>query len=185
MTTETRTGSSLFHLLSDPGDEFAWERFVRRHQSRIRKWCRRWGSQDAEADDISQMILCKLLEQLKSFRYDPDRGKFRSWLKTITRNTWLNLRKQPQFIHLEEAACHDWERVLQETWQRELFQEALARVQPQVEEDTWRIFELYVLEDRPANEISKLTGKSVPSVYMAKYRVAKKLSTEIALLGGG
>jgi RNA polymerase sigma factor (sigma-70 family) len=130
------------------------------------------------------MILCKLLEELKSFQYDFRRGKFRSWLKTVTRNTWLNVRKQRPLLHLEEVACNDWENVLQDAWDQELFHEALSRVKPQVEEETWRAFEMYVLENQSLEEVSRITGKSVPSIYMAKYRVTKRLCSEIAKLGG-
>jgi RNA polymerase sigma-70 factor (ECF subfamily) len=182
VTTDTRTGSSLFNVLADPNDQSAWERFVYRHQARIRKWCRLWGSQEADAEDISQMILCKLLEQLKAFRYDPRRGTFRAWLKTVTRNTWLNLRRQPRPIHLDDAAWAEWEKLHEETCERELFQEALARIQTQVEIDTWRVFELYVLEGRSPADVSRQTGKSVPAIYMVRYRVARKLADEIAKL---
>ncbi len=184
MSSETRTGSTLFGLLEDPVDEVAWERFVRRHQARIHRWCLQWGSQEADAEDLCQVIFCKLMEQLKAFRYDPQRGKFRSWLKTVTRNTWLNLRSEPRAMHLYDRACEDCEQMLQEVWERELFDEGLARVMPLVDRETWRIFELYALEGNKPDEVASLTGRTVPAVYMVKYRLTKMLTAEIASLSG-
>ena len=185
MTDETRTVSSLFRLMADPNDVFAWERLVARHQERIQGWCRRWGAQAADAEDISQMILCKLLEQISSFQYDPSKGKFRSWLKTIARNTWLNVRQRPQLALLTEESCEDYVDLFQEIWERELFHEALSRVSPLLDEQTWRTFELYVLEGRTAEEVSRLTGKSKSAIYMVKYRVTSMLTGEIERLNGG
>lgn len=184
MSTETRTGSTLFGLLENPIDEVAWGRFVDRHQGRIRQWCIQWGSQDADADDLCQVIFCKLMQQLKAFRYDPQRGKFRSWLKTVTRNTWLNLRKEPRAMQLYDQACEDCERMLREIWERELFDEAVSRVMRKVDRETWRVFELYVLEDRHSKEVATMTRKSIPAIYMAKYRVGKLLTEEIRTLAG-
>jgi DNA-directed RNA polymerase specialized sigma24 family protein len=87
-------------------------------------------------------------------------------------------------LSLDEAALAHWEAIHEETCEQELFHEALARIQTQLDCDTWRIFELYVLEDRSPADVSRQTGKSVPAIYMVKYRVTRKLAAEIAVLGG-
>ena len=57
--------------LADVG---AWDRFVERDQPMIRAWCLRWGAQAADADDVAQEVLTRLVTAMKTFRYDPERS---------------------------------------------------------------------------------------------------------------
>ncbi len=68
-----------------PHDEAAWARFVELYGSKIRGWCRRWGLQEADAEDVTQDVLLRLAQKLGTFHYDPSRS-FRGWLRTVTRN---------------------------------------------------------------------------------------------------
>ena len=65
------------------GDPRAWEEFVEIYGPNILRWCKR-HLQEADADDASQDVLIKLSKAIKTFNYDPQRGKFRGWLKTVT-----------------------------------------------------------------------------------------------------
>ena len=40
-----------------PNDEVAWARFVGVYGSKIRGWCRRWGLQAADTEDVTQDVL--------------------------------------------------------------------------------------------------------------------------------
>ena len=68
-----------------PNDEVAWARFVDLYGVRIRGWCRRWGLQEADSDDVTQNVLLRLAQKLGAFHYDPSRS-FRGWLRTVTQN---------------------------------------------------------------------------------------------------
>ncbi len=68
-----------------PSDEAAWARFVGLYGSRIQGWCRRWGLQEADSEDVTQDVLLRLAQKLGTFHYDPTRS-FRGWLKTVTLN---------------------------------------------------------------------------------------------------
>ena len=68
-----------------PNDEVAWARFVDLYGFRIRGWCRRWGLQEADSDDVTQNVLLRLAQKLGAFHYDPSRS-FRGWLRTVTQN---------------------------------------------------------------------------------------------------
>jgi DNA-directed RNA polymerase specialized sigma24 family protein len=48
-------------------------------------------------------------------------------------------------------------------------------VRQSVQPQTWRMFELAVLESRPANEVAQLLDVPSPNVRMAKARVMKQL----------
>src|SRR5262245_9461101 len=79
--------SILMALRSDPGDQVAWNAFVDRYGPQIHAWCRRWKLQEADAQDVTQMVLVKLVRHLPNFTYDPSRS-FRGWLRTLTAHSW-------------------------------------------------------------------------------------------------
>ena len=49
-----------------PNDQVAWARFVGLYGSRIRGWCRRWGLQEADSEDVTQDVLLRLARKLKA-----------------------------------------------------------------------------------------------------------------------
>ncbi len=69
----------------NPNDQVAWARFVGLYGSRIRGWCRQWGLQAADSEDVTQDVLLRLAQKLRTFQYDPSRS-FRGWLRTVTHN---------------------------------------------------------------------------------------------------
>ena len=77
----------LGRLALFPLDQAAWEEFVKRYGPSVLGWCRRWGAQEADALDISQVVLARLAVQMRHFAYDPS-GSFRSWLRTVALNAW-------------------------------------------------------------------------------------------------
>jgi RNA polymerase sigma-70 factor (ECF subfamily) len=72
----------LARLRNDPSNEAAWDEFVEHYGRHIYRWCRQWGLQDADAEDVAQEILLKLARKLRDFAYDP-KSSFRGWLKTV------------------------------------------------------------------------------------------------------
>ena len=49
-------------------DEAAWREFVNLYGSSIYKWCRRWGLQDADAQESTQEVLLKLVGAMQGIR---------------------------------------------------------------------------------------------------------------------
>ena len=50
----------LDRLRRDPKDQAAWSEFVARYGPRILQWCRGWGLQESDAQDVTQDVLLKL-----------------------------------------------------------------------------------------------------------------------------
>jgi RNA polymerase sigma factor (sigma-70 family) len=187
MITDPRTGSCVFGLLAEPKHPQLWERFVVRYRPLIYNWCRSWGGQDSDADDLCQTVLCKLLEAFQTFRFHPERGRFRSWLKTVARNAWINIRNtEPIGIggsgDLDQPR-NDWETTIGKIADRELFEEAICRVQPRFEDNSWKVVQ-GCLNGDSAEENARLTGKTISAVYMIKSRFIKLMKAEIASLNG-
>jgi RNA polymerase sigma-70 factor (ECF subfamily) len=193
-TPGSRTRVTLLDRLShDPTDEDAWCEFVRLYGARIQGWCRRWGLQPADAQDVTQQVLLQLAEQMRTFAYDPSRS-FRRWLKTVTRNAWIGWVRSRERRFLvsgddevlglldQVPAREDLLQRLEEQYDCELLAQACGRVRLRVEPHTWDAFRLTALEGLPGGEAARCIGLSVTSVYVAKHRVEKMLRDEVQKL---
>src|SRR3954453_20425434 len=86
----------LTRLRHDPFDQAGWDEFVERYGRLIYRWCRQWKLQDADAEDLTQIILVKLTQKLRAFTYDPSRS-FRGWLKTVAHHAWRDFEDNRRY----------------------------------------------------------------------------------------
>src|SRR3954468_22632359 len=85
-----QTSASLLDRLQNaPPDQAAWDEFVRRYAPLIYAWCRHWKLQDADAEDVTQVVLVKLADKMRTFIYQPGR-RFRGYLKTLAHYAWCD-----------------------------------------------------------------------------------------------
>ncbi len=182
----------MMRVGQSPADHDAWGRFVERYQPMIRAWCLKWGAQAADADDVAQEVLTKLVTAMKTFRYDPDRS-FRAWLKTVTQNAWTDLVKSQRLraaggpgriltIADSHDALVDLEQQMVEALDRELFELAMHRVEKRVKPTTWQAFRRTVIDNRPGPEVARELGMQVAHVFVAKHRVQQMLEQEVRSL---
>jgi len=192
----TTRASLLLRLQQGPPDQLGWDEFVERYGRHIYRWCRQWHLQDADAEDVSQIILLKLSQKLRVFSYDPSRS-FRSWLKTVAHHAWQDFersRAHAQFTAGEGqvrellrsvAARDDLVERLAEAFDLELLEAAKVRVRLRVAPHTWQAFHLGVVENQPLAEVAAKLHISVAMVYVAKSKVQKMLQQEIRNLEKG
>jgi len=185
----------LGRLRRDPSNQAAWSEFVDLYGPKIMGWCQRWNLQEADAQDVTQNVLCKLAEKLRDFTYDPQ-GSFRAWLKTVALHAcsdFMESRNKPglgsgdsqvgQFLNNTEARA-DLVKHLEQEFDRELLQEAMHRVRLRVAPQTWQAFLLTAVEGLAGAEAAERIPMQVAQVYVAKRRVQKMLQEEVAKLEG-
>lgn len=188
----SRTSASLLGRLGgDPNDAAAWDDFVRRYAPKVRQWCRNWRLQEADAEDVSQNVLLAVARQIRTFRYDPGRS-FRGWLKTVARAAWadwLEWQARPGrgsgdgYAALAGiAARDDLVKRLEDEFDRELLDAAIARVRLRVEPQTWEAFRLQALEGLSGARTAEQLGLKVGLVFVAKGRVQKLIQQELQAL---
>ena len=182
----------LARLRHDPSNEAAWDEFIEHYGRHIYRWCRQWGLQDADAEDVTQEILLKLARKLRDFRYDPN-FSFRGWLKTVAHHAWRD------FVDSERrkraaADDHTWERLqsiearedlmkrLEEAFDYELLEAAKVQVRLRVAPHTWEAFRQMAIEGLPAADVASNVHMQVAMVYVAKSKVQKMLQEEIRKL---
>jgi RNA polymerase sigma-70 factor (ECF subfamily) len=190
---ESRTRASLLaRLRQAPADQVAWGEFVERYGRKIYGWCRHWGLQEADAQDVAQDVLVRLAGKMRGFDYDPARS-FRAWLKTLARHAlsdFCDSRRRieaaggSQVVEQLQSieAREDLVQQLEEEFDREVLEEAVARVQARVTPKSWRVFEMTAHEGRSGAETAAALGMTVAAVFVAKGRVQKLLQEEVRRL---
>jgi RNA polymerase sigma-70 factor (ECF subfamily) len=190
-SSHERTSTSLLcRLGGNPNDASAWEQFVQRYGAKILSWCRHWGLQAADAEDVSQAVLLRVARQMRNFRYDPARS-FRAWLKSIAHGAWcdwLDEQKRPgkgsgdSAVHerlLTVEARDDLAQMLEEEYDQELLEAAKVRVQLRVAPQTWQAFCLLALEGLSGAQAAERLSMQVGAVFVAKSKVLKMLKEEM------
>jgi RNA polymerase sigma-70 factor (ECF subfamily) len=191
---DSRTRVSLLdRMCQDPGDQATWNEFVARYGPKIYGWCRHWGLQEADAQDVTQSVLLQLSTKMRRFAYDPSR-RFRSWLKTITQHAWSDFLSDRQRVptttcdtQTMEAlgtveARQDLETCLEEAFDLELLELATRRVRQRIEARTWEAFRLTALDGVSGADAARRLGMNVAAVFKAKSNVKKQLQEEIRQL---
>jgi len=185
--------SLLFRLRQEPDSQAAWAEFVERYGRMIYAWCRRWNLQPADAEDVTQMVLLKLVAHLRTFVYDPTQ-RFRGLLKTITHHAWRDFvdgqgravrGSGDSAVHasLQSVASRDdLVARMEQAFDQDLLTLAQERVRARVEPQTWEAFRLTALEGRSGQEAADLLGMRRGTVFQAKSKVQKSLREEIQRL---
>ncbi len=193
-STASRTRATLLgRLRACPTDQAAWSEFVAVYGPKIHDWCRGWNLQEADACDVTQDVLMKLAKLMNSFDYDPSRS-FRAWLKTVTHHAWRDFVDSRKAQNMGVGGSHnlavlqtvgageDLERRLEDEFDYELLEEARRCVQRRVASQTWEAFRLMTESSLSAREIAARVGMQVAMVYVAKSKVQRMLTEEIANL---
>jgi RNA polymerase sigma factor (sigma-70 family) len=191
---DARTSPSLLgRLRQAPADQAAWNQCVERYGVAIYSWCRHRRLQEADARDVTQDVLLKLSRKMHTFAYDPSRS-FRGWLKTLTHHAWRDFvdgRKPDgagsgdsrvvELLHTVEAR-DDLARQLEEEFDRELLEMAMARVRLRVQPRTWDAFRLTAVERHSGAEAAAQLHMKVATVFVARSKVQKMLQEEVQRL---
>jgi RNA polymerase sigma factor (sigma-70 family) len=183
----TRTDTVLLGDVRDPRNHAAWEKFIARYGPMIRGWCRQWFPR--EADDKAYDVFSELIFRMINFEYDPSKGRFRGWLKTVTHNLMAKLKRDqwPQFNDdhdpLESLeATEDLTARLAAEFDLELLEIAKERVRGRVQAHTWTAYVETAEERREPAEVARELGMRVGTVFQAKHSVITLLRREIESL---
>jgi RNA polymerase sigma factor (sigma-70 family) len=192
---DSQTHRTLLERLAQSGREnqAAWSEFVDRYGRKIYGWCLRWRLQDADAQDVTQIVLLKLAQRMKDFTYDPRRS-FRAWLKTVTHHAWQDYVDSRQTITLSPGgdqatdvldsitARDDLSRELEGLFDLELLETAMQRIRLRAAPHTWTAFSMTAVEGIPAPEVARRLGMKIARVYAARSTIQQRLQEECRLL---
>jgi RNA polymerase sigma-70 factor (ECF subfamily) len=182
------TRPSLLVRLRDVADADAWQTFVTTYAPLVYSACRKHGLQDADAADLAQEVLTQVVRSMRTFEYQPERGRFRDWLWIVTRHriARFEARRRHEVVTAGAEALVQTAGEPDPAWvadfNAQVLRVALQRIRPHFEAITWDAFEGTWRDDRPAPEVAAATGLPIDSVYAAKSRILKRLREEILIL---
>lgn len=191
---ETTSVTLIGRLRDQPADGTAWQEFTERYRPRIYSHCLACGLQGADAEDVTQSVLLRLVAKMPEFSYDPTQS-FRAWLRAVTRNILSDFLAERQRLQgsgdsaivrvLDNLEAREGlARELEAEFDRELLDEALKRARPRVPDEQWEAFRLTALEGHSGAEAAAQLGMLVATVYTAKSKVQKLVREEIRRLEG-
>jgi RNA polymerase sigma-70 factor (ECF subfamily) len=189
-----QTRASLLVQVRDGANEGAWREFVGLYGPVVYGFARKRGLQDADAADLMQEVMRSISSTIGRLDYDRNRGTFRGWLFTVTRNKVFNFlaarrnraqgaggttaNRMLETTPDEDDGSQAWET----EYQRRLASVAMERVKGEFQENTWRAFWLAAVEGLPAAEVAKRVGLSPGAIYVAKSRVLARIREEVESL---
>ncbi|MGH7139427.1 MAG: RNA polymerase sigma factor [Pirellulales bacterium] len=185
------TRASLLIQLRDGTNHVAWQEFVRLYGPVVYGFARNRGLQDADAADLVQDVMRSVMQAIGRLDYDRQRGTFRGWLFTITRNKVFNFlsarRIRPQAsgdsgtnrLLANQPESSDGSDEWELEYLRRLASLAMERVKGEFQENTWRAFWLTAVDGLAAAEAARQVGISAGAVYVAKSRVLARLKEEV------
>ena len=195
--SDDRTSPTLLgRLRQGVDDPAAWSEFVDRYGTVVYRWCRKWGLQDVDAEDVTQNVLLDLGRQMRTFEYRAG-GRFRGFLRTVARRAWCDFldtrRRHPAgsgdtaVVQLLSGipAADELVDGLDAECERELLAAAMAVVKLRVEPKTWEAFHRTAVEGLGGAAVAAALRMPVASVYQAKSRVQKLLQDEVERLDAG
>lgn len=140
-------------------------------------------------EDVRQDVLLSLSKAMPNFEYDPAKGLFRSYLKTVVmRAISRRMCQNTAPVTLSavgepagRAGAEDEDAAWEEEWRQYHFRRAMSTIENEFGEKDRQAFSLYALAGRDAAGVARDLAMSVDSVYQAKSRIMKRLAT---LIGG-
>lgn len=174
------THISLLQRLTSGADADAWTEFHDRYGQLIRNMARRKGLQDADCDEVVQEVLTALTRSMPGFEYDPARGKFRGYLKTVTlRKIFSRAASKEVNIPVQQLQQVETDPAFESVWESEWRQyhlrQAMRVVAAEFNATDLAAFESYVIHGDSTAETARKVGISTDQIYQAKSRILRKL----------
>lgn len=180
------TNPELLAKIKDNTNEAAWQEFIETYRPLIYGFCINHQLQEADANDVTQEVMKAIARSITNFEYDPKKGRFRSWLFTVTRSKFNNLLeskyKHPQgsgdtemirFIEAQPAkeVTEDWDK----EFKKQTLQSAMEAIEHEFSDKTWEAFLGTAIRHEQGKEVADRLDLSVGAVYIARSRVTTRL----------
>ena len=177
--TLSYTTDSSFLRRVKIGDELAWKDFYKKYSGMIRNIGKKRNLNADDCDDLMIEVMTIFWKKMDHFVYDPQRGRFRSYLSKIAEfcamrrfaDKCRNVEMVPENIEYPP----DIDATFLEEWQNFLLQRALDDLKNMVETVTFQVFYMSYFQNRPVDEICEITRKTANNVYGIRFRCLKKL----------
>lgn len=169
------------------GNEASWVRFFNLYTPAIRRFVE-WNDHVHDPDDVVQEVYLKLVEVIRTGKYDHNKGRFSTFLALLIRRQLITLYRQDQARHLADRCSIDdlaeeptvpaeQQEQIDLSWAKAKHEAAVEHVLTKVamKQQSREIYRAYVLENRSIDDVSATFGVSPDIIYKIKNRVNKMI----------
>lgn len=181
------TRSSVLKAVADTENAAAWNRLFDLYAGFVFSMARHKGLKPEDADDIVQVVFADLARNLPTFKYDREKGRFRSYLTGLV--NWRVMDRLKASKRDAELKANFWKEVKaaggddefsEREWQAAAMEEALRRMKPSVNPEHYAAFVASAVEGQDTDVVTKLYGISRDSLYQIRKRLTAKLHEKLA-----
>lgn len=177
------TRSSVIRAVADTENEAAWQRFFDLYAGFVFSIARSKGLNDTDADDIVQMVFVDLVRTLPSFKYDREKGRFRSYLAALVKWRVIDRLKAVRrdaelkagfMEEVKETGQRD-EEFADREWKAVAMDHALRRIKSSVRPEHYAAFVASTVEGQDTETVMKLYNLSRDNLYQIRKRLSERL----------
>lgn len=185
------TRKTLLQRVRDSADHRAWREFDGLYRPMLQRFAQSSGLRDTEAEEVAQHCMAAIATHIRTFEYDPSKGRFRGWLRTLVNNHIRNQRARRR----EQGASTDVFNVVpddtplpderfEEIWLDEHLKHAMRLLQKEVEPLSFRVYQDHVLNEWPVAKTCEAHKVNENQLYSIKWRLTHKLQKLVQELMG-
>ncbi len=192
MSDSPATRASLLLRVRNPKDVAAWAEFDAIYRPLLMKFCSSSRLAHADAEDLVQHCMAAIHRHTESFEYDPKKGRFKGWLRTLVNNKIRDLYRRKNH---EQAKTENFEReqereplpedVFEKLWMNEHLKHALQLVRQEVEESSFAAYRRYAIDGQSVKQVCQELNLNPNQLYAIKFRLTRKIHELMKELSDG
>jgi RNA polymerase sigma-70 factor (ECF subfamily) len=188
--TLPETRHSLFVRLQDAADHDAWAEFVRIYEPAVYRFARKRGMQHADASELSQDVLTRIIQAVPRWEPGRSRGSFRSWLFTVARSRLVDAWREAGRKRVSLGTAADDQRLddlagavsgedLDAELRREVIRTSSEQIRSEFHEATWQVFWRTSVDGEAIARVASDLKLSIGAAYAARSRVLARLRQHV------
>lgn len=177
-----QTNPSLLRSVRDRGNQEAWSQFDALYRPMLRRFAKSYGLKEADLDDVVQHCMTALCVKMDEFTYDPSRGRFKGWLRTMVNNRCRDLLRMRGNLPVELEAAErvtaegsSPEEAFEQIWMDEHLSHCVRLIEQEVDATTYSAFRKYVIESKEVEDVCRELALTPNQLYKIKHKLTKRL----------
>jgi len=182
------TSPTLLNRIKD-GDDASWNEFHERYRRFI--WCiaRSYRVREADRDAVVNGVMAELFATRDKFQYDPDKGRYRDYLRKVVKNHILRMRRSEHPMDnideggFEEPSEDDFDEIWEREWKDYVLQQAKQLLRERLDPVTYQIASRCAFAKEDPEKLAAEYHIKTDHVYLIKHRALKLLRAYRTQLG--